>query len=73
MAAPAPPERGGRRWTSYAAERAARRRRRRSRRSCVALAATMTSAPVIDSAIGSHGVSSDGTGDCGASSGWGSP
>ena len=66
--------RGGRRaWLGYVVTRAARRRRMRSRRRWVALAVTMTSVMAIDSVMGSHGVSSDGLGDCGGVSGSGSP
>ena len=63
--------RGGRRG-GYVVIRAARRRMR-SRRARVALAATTASATAADSAIGSHGESSDGSGDCATVSGSGSP
>jgi hypothetical protein len=63
--------RGGRRG-GYVVTRAARRRMR-SRRARVALAATMASATPTESAIDSHGVSSDGSGDCATVSGSASP
>jgi hypothetical protein len=56
--------RGGRQGLGgYVVTRAARRRRIRSRRMWSALGVTMASVTAIDSAMGSHGVSSDRLGD----------
>ena len=56
-------------WVGYVVTRAARRRRMVSLWRWVVIAATMTSVMAVDSAMGSHGVSSDGLGDCGCVSG----
>jgi hypothetical protein len=73
-AAAAPHGGGGRRGlVGYVVTRAGRRRRMRSRRRWVTPAVTMTSVTAIDSAMGSHGVSSDGLGERGSVSGSGSP
>lgn len=48
-------------------------RRKRSRRAAVEPAAMTAIATAAVSVIGSHGVPSDGSGDFGHKSGWGSP